>query len=339
MRTPEGLLSCVLAWELRPVQSGTPDTKKERFGERKHAMTEESHVVPPPREVVEQVWPLIKAGEKEEALAILDAWLNYPPFSSLVLIIKAILLQTLDRPEEALSCYDLALDIETNASLGTFPVSPEGVYDTRMRRAELLEDLGRHEEALAAYEEALAIDGEDVFLHTSRGRLLAHLGRYSEALKAFEQALAFAELQGADTPLPRGYLLLHKANALSCLGRYREALPLYRKAKQDRHTEGVLRQALLFNLACTLALLTRYQKALLLFQELTELEPSNVLVYLARGEVEQALGRVRDAEATYARLAELVPAEVYAELPELRREVGRGVWVPRVDVRALYELT
>ncbi len=47
---------------------------------------------------------------------------------------------------EALACYDLALSTEFDASLRPYSISPEGAYDTHMRRAELLEDLGRQGE-------------------------------------------------------------------------------------------------------------------------------------------------------------------------------------------------
>jgi tetratricopeptide (TPR) repeat protein len=297
-------------------------------------MVEEPLTVQPAREVVDQVWPLIEAGRTEEALALLDDRLTHPPFSSMVPVLKAMLLQRLNRLEEALACYDLALAMESNAS-GPY-YTARGAEDTRLRRAELLEDLGHTEEAVQAYEEALAYNQEDIVLHTCRGRLLAQLERYPEALAECERAIELAPVQGEELELPYGYLLMNKANVLSFLGRCREALSLYTQAEKDRQIKGLLRRALLFNLGCTLAQLARYEQALALFQESIEQYPAGVLAYLAKGEVEQALGREKEAETTYARLAGLVSAERYAELPALRQEVGRGVWEARVDVRPIY---
>jgi len=90
---------------------------------------------------------------------------------------KGQTLLKLDKPEEAIACFDEALAIE-----------PENT-DVLVRKGAALERLQRMDEAIACYDMAIAADSSMTMAYLYKGGVYNRLERYSEALECYEQAL------------------------------------------------------------------------------------------------------------------------------------------------------
>ena len=108
----------------------------------------------------------------------LVAMIEMQPYSSDAWMRRGILLNNLNRHDEALGAYDEALSIN--------PADAETVIN----RGVTLDNLGRSEEALAAYEGALKLDPLSEEALFNRGITLERLDRLSEAITTFEQCIA-----------------------------------------------------------------------------------------------------------------------------------------------------
>jgi len=276
-----------------------------------------------------QVMALIGAGKPEEALKRANAALSLPRIPAALMMMRAYLLAHLGNPEEALASIDAVLGKDSR--LRPF-LSLASYYATYMRKADLLMRWKRYEEAVQTYGEALALDNRDPMLHSSMGQALAYLKRYSEALTAFDRALEHAS-EEKDATIPFAYHQMNKANALSSLCRYEEAVPLYRKARSCGHLGSPLQKALDYNLACTLALLGCYSEAYAICQQIIDRDATFKLAYLAQAEVCMLLDQLKEAEAIYARLTLVVPQ---AELAAFR-SAHQSVLPYRVYIPAIFE--
>jgi tetratricopeptide (TPR) repeat protein len=94
-----------------------------------------------------------------------------------LLLAKGQTLLTLDKPAEAIVCFDevIALDSQNAEAL--------------LKKGSALERLRRMEEALDFYDRALAADSTLTTAYLYKGGVFNHLQRYEEALKCYEQAL------------------------------------------------------------------------------------------------------------------------------------------------------
>ena len=97
-----------------------------------------------------------------------DAWNN-----------KGVALEKLGRYEEAIRCFDKALEI----------INSEKDESVWFGKGFAFYNLGRYEEAIRCYDKALKIDPEDEVGWYIKGVALAELGRYEEAIRCFDKAL------------------------------------------------------------------------------------------------------------------------------------------------------
>jgi tetratricopeptide (TPR) repeat protein len=284
-------------------------------------------------EVFGVIWPLIEAGRYQEALSALDDAAHHPHVPVAVLVLKAFLLTSLHRHDEALECLDIVLGKHPSSTLRPVGLSAEEFYDAHLRRALVLERLHRDDEALLEYEEALVLDAQDPILHSCRGRLLAYLKRHAEALSAFDQAITRMREQSSPST-EVAYHLMNKANALTSLGRYAEAIDLFQEAVR-RHPHGAhLRQTIQINLAGALALAQRFDEALASYLEVARLDPRDAIkqdpaflfAFLGLAEVQVRLGRREEANAVYERLDAVLSR---AELDPMRKQ---SVWPARLYI-------
>ncbi len=116
----------------------------------------------------------------EAALAHTTEALALEPDFPEVLHSRGDALRMLQRPAEALLCYDKALALRP------------GYVEALHNRAIALRDLQRFDEALACCGEAIALAPALAALHNTRAALLQDLGRYAEALLSCDEALALA---------------------------------------------------------------------------------------------------------------------------------------------------
>ena len=83
----------------------------------------------------------------------------------------------LGRREEALECYDKAIEIDPKDAATLF------------NKGLVLGRLDRHEEAVECYDKALEIDPKDVATLYWKGRALGRLGRHKEAVECYDKAV------------------------------------------------------------------------------------------------------------------------------------------------------
>jgi tetratricopeptide (TPR) repeat protein len=168
-----------------------------------------------------------KSDEEHDIKALIAANWNW----------KGFILGELGRYEEALKCFDEALEINYKDS---------NVWNNK---GSALYQLGRYEEAIICYDEALEINTKDGNIWNNKGLALYQLGRYEEALKCFDEAL---EINYKDSNVWN-----NKGSALYQLGRYEEALKCFDEALKINPKDGNA----LKNKIITLSKLGRYEEA------------------------------------------------------------------------------
>ena len=94
-----------------------------------------------------------------------------------VLLAKGQSLLDMDKPQEALGCFEEILKVEPNNG------------EALVKKGLALEALQRPEEALACYDQAIAANADLTIAYLQKGGLFNRLERYEEALQCYEQAL------------------------------------------------------------------------------------------------------------------------------------------------------
>ena len=125
---------------------------------------------------------------------------------------KGNALKGLNKFNEAIECYDKALEI-----------NPQKV-DALSDKGFALEQLGSYKEGVECYDKALNIDPYYAPAWTNKGNTLNGLERYNEAIECLDKALEInPNLAPAWT---------NKGNALDGLGRHKDAIESYSRALQ-----------------------------------------------------------------------------------------------------------
>ncbi len=94
-----------------------------------------------------------------------------------LLLGKAQSLLHLDKPEEALVCFDEALALDRHNT------------EALVKKGAALEKLKRLEDAVVCYDSALAVDDSMTLAYLYKGGVFNQLERFSEALQCYEKAL------------------------------------------------------------------------------------------------------------------------------------------------------
>ncbi|PYK96478.1 MAG: hypothetical protein DME19_19595, partial [Verrucomicrobia bacterium] len=94
-----------------------------------------------------------------------------------LLLAKGQTLLSLDKPAEALACFDEIISLD--------PRNAEAF----VKKGTALERLRRTEEALECYDRAIAVDRSLTTAYLYKGGVFNRLQRFEEALKCYEQAL------------------------------------------------------------------------------------------------------------------------------------------------------
>ena len=97
---------------------------------------------------------------------------SYPP----AWINKGFVLSYLRRYEEAIECFDKAIEIDEK---DTYSRYKKGITLTRLKR---------YKEAIECFDKAIKIDEKDVEVWTGKGVALSRLKRYEEAIECFGKA-------------------------------------------------------------------------------------------------------------------------------------------------------
>lgn len=119
---------------------------------------------------------LIKMNKTDEALGIIDKYLSIEPDGDLWRW-KADTLTDLKRYEEAIFCFDKALEYDQECG------------DYNYEKGEILLTLNRYKEALACFDKALVASPVTTRYKFSKGKALYWLEEYNRALDCFEDLL------------------------------------------------------------------------------------------------------------------------------------------------------
>jgi tetratricopeptide (TPR) repeat protein len=198
---------------------------------------------------------------------------------------KGVCLLRLERPEEALVCYDRALQLNSRDEW------------TWVNKGATLADLARPNEALACHDRALELNPRFEMAWYNKGNALRELARPEESLACYDRALEIN---------PRLEMVLnHKGLVLEKLGRLDEALACYdRSLELNPHNQKVWN-----NKGVVLDKLGRPGEALAYFDRVLELNPRDQNAWNNKGYMLSALGRQDEALACYDRALELNPRD------------------------------
>jgi tetratricopeptide (TPR) repeat protein len=106
------------------------------------------------------------------------------PEGAEALLGKGQSLLNLDKAEEALACFEQAIELE--------PQNAEAL----VKKGTALERLRKLNEAIACYDQAIAADGTMTIAYLYKGGLFNRMERFTEALECYERALRTQEKRG-----------------------------------------------------------------------------------------------------------------------------------------------
>ena len=203
---------------------------------------------------------------------------NYKAWNS-----TGIVLNDLNRYEEAIESYDRALKIKPNH------------HQTWNDRGNTLRNLNRNEEAITSYDRALEIQPDYHYAWYNRGIALHNLQRYIEAIKSYDRAL---EIQP-----DYHYAWYGRGIALHSLQRYKEAIKSYDRALEiqpDYHYAW-------YNRGITLANLERYKEAIESYDRALAIQPNYYFAWVNRGYTAREAEFYEEALASFDKALELHP--------------------------------
>ncbi len=276
-----------------------------------------------------QMMGLIKLakGEPAEALRLVSAAMGGRKPSPQILLNYGLILNALDRHQEAVDSFDQALKQKSKFA------------EAHNNRGAALSALQRDEEALESLRRAIAIKPDYAEAHYNNGSSLRALGRYDEALKSFERALALR---------PNYYKAHNNCGAvLEAMTRHEEALAAYERALAINPKFAEARS----NRTRALCLLERFDEALAGFEQALGLNAQDADAYYNRGRIYIDLNRNDDALADFRQALAIKPdfaearfAALFAVLPILyadeaeiasrRQNYGRSLRALSDDVAA-----
>jgi predicted O-linked N-acetylglucosamine transferase (SPINDLY family) len=269
----------------------------------------------------------LRRSEPAAALKLMAQAMQMRPNSPQVLLNHGLVLNALERHEEALASFDRALKYKRQYA------------EALNNRGSVLTALRRPEEALESFRQALAAKPDYPEAHYNLGNALRWLDRHADALASFDRALA-------QRP---NYAKAHcnRGAVFDRLERHAEALECYDRALaiQPEFPEALI------NRANALRQLTRYDEALQCLDRLLAFMPDHAKAHYSRGILLSDFNRYAEATASYDRAVELKPdyseahwASCMAVLPILytetaeigaqRAEYGRRLRALATDVEA-----
>lgn len=184
-------------------------------------------------------------------------------------------LAALGRHEEAIRCYDTALEID--------PQSPK----TWNNKGSAPSALGRRDQALECFDRALAIDPRFAMAFENKGRELHILGRLEEALRCYDKALSL-DSQDAGASQKKGAVL-------AAMGRHADAVACYDRAlaTTPKSVES------LYNKGLSLIRLSKDAQASTCFDQVLAIDPRFEMAWINKGNLLATSGRHEDAVSCF----------------------------------------
>jgi tetratricopeptide (TPR) repeat protein len=246
-------------------------------------------------------------GRHEEALICYDKAIQIDPRDANALGNKGIALAELDRFEEAMVCFDEALRID--------PHSPAAWIN----KGYGYNSLGRPEEALACLVHAEQVDPQNSVLWYSKGRALLLLARFGEAATCFGKSVQIdPRYADAWTGQAMALMALDRfKEAGDCLARAEEIDPQcpddWKKLLAERGNHDMAltsfkpAETAWGKQGLTLAQAGKYEEALASFAKALEIDPRYGGAWHNRGSALTSLGRNEEAIACYHHVLEIDP--------------------------------
>jgi tetratricopeptide (TPR) repeat protein len=198
-------------------------------------------------------------GRPQEAVACYDRAIEMDPKFADAWFNKGVSLLALKKPAEAVACYDRALELKPRFEQA---LSNKGVA---------LRALGKVGEALACYERALQINPRHPDAWVNKGVALRAEGNLDEALACYTRAL---RLNPLDT---RAWS--NRGNILYALGQHAEALACYDRAlEQNPRLDQTW-----FNKGLALMALGRRDEEVACYEHAVEINPRHAQAWFNRG--------------------------------------------------------
>jgi tetratricopeptide (TPR) repeat protein len=210
-------------------------------------------------------------GRREEAIRCYDRAIDIDPQCDAAWTNRGNSLSDLGRGAEAIRCHDNAIEIN--------PKNPKSWFG----KGGSLAGLGLHEEAIRCYERSIELDPEYAYAWSDKGSRLDDLGRHKEAILCHCMALVFDD---KDT-----LAWNNKGNSLDALGRGDEAMDCYDKALE---IDPLLPSALT-NKGGAFDKLGRRQEAIIFHDKALEINPQFAIAWNNKGNSLAALNQREDA--------------------------------------------
>jgi tetratricopeptide (TPR) repeat protein len=240
---------------------------------------------------------LSSLGRVEEAIDCYDRAIETHKRSVGAWSNKGSCLYSLGRHEEAIGCLDTALGINPHHA---------GTWTTK---GLCLASLGRLGDAIHCHDKALELDPQYTKAWSNKGIGLHSLGRYEEAIHCFSIALQI-DAQYSKAWSNRGLSLAHMGRfgeAISCYDKALQIDPQYAKAWNNR--------------GLSLVGLGRLDEALRCYDRALNLDPQYASPWFNKALVEDELGQTQDAIHSYQQFVALAPAQRGAQVEHARQRL------------------
>jgi len=198
---------------------------------------------------------------------------------------KGVSLVSLGRHEEAIVCFDGALDINPQDSF------------TWNNKGAALTNLNRHLEALIHFDKATKVDPRDFEAWYNKGLCVYRLNHHDEAVTYFDKAIGINPEYAA--------AWRNKGGVLDKLGKYQEAIACYDKAI-------IIYQRDAFTWNCkgmTLCNLGQYEEAIACYDEAIEINPSFTDANMNKGICLSKAGKLYEALNSFDKAIEINPQD------------------------------
>lgn len=200
---------------------------------------------------------------------------------------KGISLTNLGKNQEALACYERAIEIDPRYTIAWH------------NKGATLQKLGKNHEAIACYDKALEINPYYAIAWSNKGRILGELGKYEDAIACCKRAI---ELQ----PYCGG-LFYNMGTILRSFGKHQDAIAYFDSALNinRRNVEAW------YSKGFSLGFLGKPKEAIVCFDTALEINPRCVDAWHNKGTALIELGKHREGMYCFNKALEIAPK--YAE--------------------------
>ncbi len=213
--------------------------------------------------------------------------------------IKGFSLDSLGRFEEAIDCYDKALEIDPKCAIA---------WNNKGRT---LESLGHFDESIKCYSKALEINPQYDEAWYGKGNGLHSLGRFEDAIVCYDKTLKINPQYTA--------AWTNKGGNLAELRRFEEAIICYDKAL-EMDTQDTVTWNMKGN---SFRGLGRFEKAFECYDKSLKINPRDVVAWYNKGATECEVGRKLDAIKSLRIFIELAPPEYNKEVEAIKRSLKK----------------